>query len=203
MNTTQAIREKINEIPCGQPFTNGSLLECGTRASVDQALSRLAQGNEIVRVARGVYVQPKWNELLGEMVMPSVEDVARTVVEADGATFQLHGAEAARRLGLSTQMQTRRVFLTDGTPRSFQMGKSTVVVKHVASKKIALSERLAGLAYVALLYLGKKNVNEAALSAIRKRLPEEEFEALLSARARMPGWLRESLHRYTSQESGH
>jgi hypothetical protein len=63
MNTTiktaELIRQRIEAMPIGEPFTPTALLECGTRASVDQTLSRLVKAGSIERVTRGVFVRPE------------------------------------------------------------------------------------------------------------------------------------------------
>lgn len=200
MSITRTISEKINEIPRGQPFTNSSLQEYGTRAAVDQALSRLARSKEIVRVARGVYVRPQRSELLGKPIMPRPEEVVRVMAEAEGTTLQVHGAEAARRLGLTTQMPTQLVFLTNGRSKTVRVGKSTVQLKHAAQNKLALAGQPAGLALVALLYLGKEHADVEIVDRIRRQLPQEEFEALLGVRSLMPGWLNNLFHKYVQQE---
>jgi hypothetical protein len=196
MATTEAIREQIEELSPGELFTNSSLLKFGSRAAVDQALSREQRAKNIMRVTRGLYVKPERNERLGIVAMPSLKEVARKVVEDEGAIFQVHGAEAARRMGLSTQMQTKHVFLTSGTPRQFQYGNATVTIKRVSPKKLTLAGRPAGLAHIALLYLGKNEVDLNTIAAIEERLSDKEFDALLEARHAMPGWLSDVLRRF-------
>jgi hypothetical protein len=56
INSAKLIRQRINEIPVGEPFTPTVLLVCNTRASVDRSLSRLIEAGVIERVARGVFV---------------------------------------------------------------------------------------------------------------------------------------------------
>jgi len=55
----KALRERIEAMPIGEPFTPTAFLECGTRASVDQTLSRLVKAGSIERVTRGVFVRPE------------------------------------------------------------------------------------------------------------------------------------------------
>lgn len=200
MTTTQAIREEIDNISPGEIFTNSAFLKFGSRTAVDQVLSREARAGVIERITRGVYMRPKPNPRLGILSMPSAEEVARKIVEEEGAVLQVHGAEAARRLGLSTQMQTGYVFLTNGARHRFRLGKATITIKPVAPKKLALAGRPAGLAHIALLYLGEERVDEHVLTIVKKRLPEKEFEALLNARALMPGWLSDALRKFRNED---
>ncbi|MBL4588697.1 MAG: type IV toxin-antitoxin system AbiEi family antitoxin domain-containing protein [Alphaproteobacteria bacterium] len=59
----------------GAIFAPTDLLDLGSRASVDQALSRLADQGVIRRLTRGLYDYPKPSTRFGT-VYPSVDDVA-------------------------------------------------------------------------------------------------------------------------------
>ena len=108
MSTSQAIRERIASQPAGEPFTR-IVCGLGSRAAIDQALMRLAKAGSVERIGHGLYLVPKAGRF-GIKAMPAPELVARTVAAAEGATIEVHGAEAARRLGLSTQMPAQAVF---------------------------------------------------------------------------------------------
>ena len=109
MSTSQAIRERIASQPAGEPFTPALFAGLGSRAAIDQALMRLVKAGSVERIGHGLYIVPKAGRF-GIKAMPAPEQVARTVAEAEGATIEVHGAEAARRLGLSTQMPAQAVF---------------------------------------------------------------------------------------------
>lgn len=195
MNTTELIRQYIQNLPTGEPFTPAIFLGMGARASVDQALSRLAKAGAITRVTRGVFVRPTESRHLGK-VMPEPSKVAETMAKAKGASIQVHGAEAARHFELSTQTPTQPVFYTSGPSKRFRMGKMEVVLKHAASRKLAFAGQPAGLALSALWYLGKSEVTPNTIEKIRRKLPSSEFETLSGAKASMPGWMAEVFYRY-------
>ena len=195
MPIAQAIREHIEGLPFGEPFTTSSLLIYGPRAAVDQTLSRLARAGFVERVVRGVYVRPEVSKYVGK-VMPEPFKVAKAIAREHGETVQVHGAEAARRRGLSTQVPAQPVFLTSGPSRHLRLGNLEVVLKKVSSNKLALANRPAGLALTALWYLGKEHVNAAVLETIETKLPPEEFEALRAARNVMPAWMADEFYRY-------
>src|SRR5688500_13518882 len=113
MGTANTIREHIEKLPQGQPFTTSSMVSFGSRAAVDQALSRLAQKGTIVRVTRGVYVRPEVSKYVGK-VLPEPLKVVQAMAQEHGEVVQVHGAEAARRMALTTQVPTKSVFLTSG-----------------------------------------------------------------------------------------
>lgn len=195
MKVANAIRQHIENIPFGEPFTPTAFLEFGARASVDQTLSRLAKAGQILRIARGVYVRPKESRYIGK-VLPEPFKIAEAIARTTGATVQVHGAEAARRLEISTQVPTQPVFCTSGPNRRFRVGNLEIRLKHTSPRKLALAGQPAGLALAAFWYLGRQGLTESVIESIRKKLPPSEFEALKSAAPSMPAWMIDALHRH-------
>jgi hypothetical protein len=87
---------------------------------------------------------------------------------------------------LSTHVPSQPIFYTSGPSRRVQLGRMEVTLKHVSPRKLAMSERPAGIALTALWYLGKCSVTMETIERIRARLPQEEFEALRSSTRMMP-----------------
>src|SRR5574343_1711294 len=103
MSTAQAIRERIAAQSAGEPFTPALFAGLGSRASIDQTLMRLTKEGAIDRLARGLYTVPQTSRF-GLKAMPSPQMVAQTLAATEGASIEVHGAEAARRFGFSTQV---------------------------------------------------------------------------------------------------
>jgi hypothetical protein len=197
MNTTKTarlIRERIAAMPIGEPFTPTAFLDCGTRASVDQTLSRLIKAEAIERVTRGVFVRPEISRFVGK-VSPSPIQVAETVAKITGAVIQVHGAEAARRLELTTQVPTQSVFVTSGPSKRIRVGKMEIRLQHVCQRKLALAGRPAGLALAAMWYLGKTGLTPSLIEKIRHKLGLSEYEVLKSATNAMPAWMSDAIFR--------
>ncbi len=193
MTITQNIRARIGKLPAGVPFTTSQVLSLGSRAAVDQVLSRLVREGEITRLARGVFVKPKQNPHIGP-VLPNTQVVAEAIGRATGNKVGIHGAEAARQLGLTTQVPTRPVFYTTGPTRRFKLGKTEITLKHVAPRKLYLGNRPAGIALSALWYIGKGKVTQSVIENIEKNLSTEEFEELTCARSVMPAWMADAFY---------
>lgn len=194
LKSAELIRQRIDEMPVGMPFTPTVLLTCGTRVSVDQNLSRLVKAGVIERVTRGVFVRPEFSRFVGK-VMPEPLKVAESVAKATGAIVQVHGAEAACRLELTTQVPTQPVFVTSGPSKLIRMGKMEIRLQHICQRKLALAGRPAGLAISAMWYLGKTEVTPALVEKIRLKLGVSEFEVLKSATASMPAWMSDAIFR--------
>ncbi|MOA56276.1 hypothetical protein D3C78_1802270 [compost metagenome] len=86
----------------------------------------------------------------------------------------------------------REVFLTSGPSRTLRLGERLIDLQHGNRWQLVLGKRPAGSVIRALLWLGPEFTPEA-LKRLRPRLPESEWEALLSARAILPSWLAEAI----------
>jgi hypothetical protein len=181
------VKQYVSRLPKGKPVSTSVLMKFGTRAAVDQALSRLVKEGFITRVGRGLYVRPKVSPYVGE-VPPRIMEVIKA--KAGTATVQVNGAEAARKLGLSTQVPTKAVFLTNGPNRHFKVGELEITLKRVEQRKLLLAGRQAGLALSAFWYLGKKELNSEIVEKVKGILPPEEFNALRNELPSMPIWMQ-------------
>jgi hypothetical protein len=198
LSAVEAIRNRINELGMGEPFTSSQFNALGTRAAVDQTLSRLVKQGEIACISRGVFVDPKRSRYAGE-VMPEPSKVAHAIANAHGETIQVQGAEAARLLGLTTQMPLQAVFYTSGPNRKLKLGNLQLALKHVAQRKLALAGKPSGLALSALWYLGKEQVSTGTIKTIREKLTPEAFEEFRAETSAMPAWMADTLHRFEQE----
>ena len=115
--------------------------QVGSRKAVDKALSNLVKSDRLERVARGVYMRPKTSIYTGRRVRPSPLAIMMIRAKANGETIQIHGAEAVRRLGLSTQMQVVPTYYTSGTTREIKVGNAVVRLRHALMRACSTPER--------------------------------------------------------------
>ena len=101
----------------GESFTLGELRELGPRGAVDHALASLVREGVIENVSRGHYVRPRVSRLVG-LVPPSVESIVHAVASASQAVVEVHGVEAARQFGLTTQVSMHPMYVTSERSRT-------------------------------------------------------------------------------------
>lgn len=195
MKIIQQVQAHIESIPLGEPFTTKAFLSYGARAAIDQALSRLVKQGKIKRITRGVFIRPKENRFVGE-IAPEPYKIAKAIAQKNNFMIQMHGAEAIRKFGLSTQVPMQPIFYTNGPSKQLHLGKLKITLKHTTPRKFALANRPAGMALSALWYLGKNEVTLHTIESIRKKLPVEEFKALKEAIPSMPAWMANVIYRY-------
>lgn len=189
---TQAILEHVAKLPEGGSVSAKALLHLGSRAAVDQALSRLARRDQLIRAGRGLYVR-SIESRFGKRP-PSVEHVVRALAASTEETIVSHGAAAANALGLTTQAPIREVYLTSGPSRQLKLGANTVELRHAPKWQLTLANSSAGEAIRALAWLGEARA-PAALQTLRRRLPTATFDEIVGARRRLPTWLAREVSR--------
>ncbi|WP_025769456.1 DUF6088 family protein [Thioalkalivibrio sp. HK1] len=183
---SEQILEYAEQLPEGTPLTAKGLLRFGTRAAVDQALSRLAKRGELIRAGRGIYFLPIKGRFGTRS--PLVGLAIKALSEQRGETIVPNGASAANLLGLTRQMPVRYLYLTSGRSRTLMFYEQSVELRHAPSWQLSFANRPAGKAIRALDWLGPDHA-EKGLKKLKETLPSKEFEDLVSAAPRLPTWL--------------
>jgi len=191
----QTLCEKVTEhaakLPEGAPISAKELLHLGSRAAVDQALSRLARRGTLLRVRCGVYVKPIETRF-GKRA-PSVAQTVSAFGRARGETIVRHGSAAANAMGLTTQVPIRTIYLTSGPSSSLKIGSQTVELKHASSKQLSAPNEPAGEAIRAMIYLGPSHVRR-----VLEKLSETEIQKVMSLRPMLPTPLAAEVSAYAN-----
>jgi hypothetical protein len=186
----QQILAYIAPMPEGMPLMAKALLHLGSRAAVDQALSRLTRQGKLLRSDRGLYVRP--TESRFGIRSPAPEKVVSELAKLRGETVTSHGAAAANRLGLTTQIPMRAIYLTSGRTRHLKLGAQTIELQHAPSWQLTNAGRPSGDVLRALAWAGRPQVH-AVLGRLKEKLSEEVRAELIASRGALPGWLAESI----------
>lgn len=195
-SVTDVVFRRIQRMPKGRLFSRTLLVDLGSPAAISRALSRLCARGDLERIVRGVYMRPKLNRYIGR-VRPGVEQLVRLIARRNGETLQVHGAEAVRRLRLSTQMQLVPMFYTSGRSRTVHLGAAVAYLRHVTPDKLQCAGSPADIALIALHYIGKRGVDDQVLSHLKGFLSDDDFAMLY--RCRMPCWMRDFVRKVIHQ----
>ena len=173
----------------GAVFTPADFLDLGSRASVDQTLSRLTDQGVIRRLARGIYDYPKTSPRLGRL-SPDPDAVAAAIARKDGRVVQVSPARAANMLGLTTQVPAKAVYLTDGPSRTTQIGAQTIIMRNAAARNLVGAGKPTGAVFQALRYLGKDGVDASVVARLSRTIDADTRRALVKDALQAPGWMR-------------
>lgn len=186
------ILDQAGSLPEGAAIAAKSLLHLGSRAAVDQALSRLVRRGKLMRAGRGLYLRPVESRFGNRA--PGVEKVVQSVGAQRGEVIASTGAAAANALGLTTQVPIRPVYLTSGRSRTLRLGQQAVELRHAPPWQLLLADRPAGEAVRALAWLGPERAGLAA-ARLKRTLGPSTFGELVAVAPRLPEWLARSVTR--------
>ena len=162
-------------------------LEFGVE-STKKALLRLTNEGFLERLARGIYLYPQKDKVLG-ILYPDIETIAQEIAKRDNARIIPTGAQALNLLGLSTQVPLNVVFLTDSSPRIITIKNRKIKFKKTSPKNLAIKGHISGLVIQALKEIGKDKVTREQIEIIKKQLKKEKPETLYHDMKLAPSWI--------------
>lgn len=205
LNPTPVIKsqviQRINQAPAATVWTPVDFLDLGGRDAVDKALQRMVAGNDLRRIDRGLYDQPRANTLTGQPAAPDYRSVIDAVGRRDQVRLLIDGMTAANDLGLSNAVPGRVIVHTDGRLRPIKLGNLTLQFKLTAPSKLYWAGRPAMRVVQALYWLrdgvkGGAQVDQDAIQAKLVRLLQDSRQGsairddLRSGLHTVPSWMQ-------------
>lgn len=164
--------------------------DLGRRPAVDQALSRLAKGNSLRRVARGFYDLPRESKLLGGSAPASTTEILNALERRDEIVVRPDNVAAANILGLTTIVPVQNRFRSTGGRRNIKLDNSVIELRPAGAKLANWIKTPAATVIQALIYVGRSTAKREDIApAIKKRLPKEAKEALRTTKGSRPLWM--------------
>ncbi|MDN4166438.1 DUF6088 family protein [Cytophagales bacterium LB-30] len=178
--------------------TKGSILfvddflDYGNSESVKKALLRLKEKEVLIRLAHGIYLYPKLDQELG-ILYPSTEELAKAIARRDKARIVPTGVQALNKLGLSTQVPMKVVYLTDGAARTVKVGKRTITFKKTSPKNLLTKGEISSLVIQALKTIGQENLDKSTIEKFQSILKNEKKENITHDAKLSPAWINRIL----------
>ena len=185
------IRGNIEKAENGSVFVSTDFTDITDKKTVNMGLIRLADEGLIKKILFGVYYKPEFNELLGESVAPSPNNVAHALARNFGWTIVPCGDTALNLLGLSTQVPSQWVYVSDGAYKEYTFDNTTIKFKRTTNKEISKVSYKTALTIQALKALGKENITEQVILRLKKILTDEEKEKMLAESKSATSWVLE------------
>ena len=186
------VAETLTKLQKGSILFVDDFLDFGNSESIKKALFRLKEKGLLIRVAHGIYLYPKKDKDLG-VLYPSAEEIAIAIAKRDKARIIPTGIQALNKLGLSTQIPLKVVFLTDGAARSIKIGKRTITFKKTSPKNLLAKGEISGLAIQALKSIGQNKIEDDVLIKLLAILKKEKKENILHDAKLAPAWINKIL----------
>lgn len=172
-NSSQSLLDElVSHKEPGQLLFPSEYFSIGSPEAIHMAFSRLVRQNTLTRLGKGIYLKPKMDPELGQLY-PSLEEIARKIAEKERVVIRPTGSYALNKLGLSTQVPTKVVFLTNGSPRTIRIGKGAITFKSTTPKKLSAKNDTVFLAIQALIALGEKGTTDKIIDTLCAILQRE------------------------------
>jgi Family of unknown function (DUF6088) len=176
----------------GWAFTPKDFLDLGTRASIDMALTRLVQAGHIRRIGRGLYDYPKLHTTLGALT-PDTDAIVQAVATQSGDRISTSGAQAANRLGISTQVPAKASYVTSGQTRVKKVAGRTIALKRSRAPILDDASAEVNAVLQLLSHVGKANIDNDLIHRCAARLDDHDLRILRKSQALMPGWMSDAV----------
>lgn len=191
---SQTIRDRIKNIKVGELFTINDFEDLDNDNLVTRTLSRMQNEGTIVRVATGIYMNPK-NTQFG-ILYPTLDQIAQKIAERDRAQIMPTGDTALNILGFSTQVPMNAVYITNGAKRKVKVGERNIIFKNVVQKNFQFKGKLLPLIIIALKELGESRVTNEIRNKIINLISEsktDERTTMMHDLYLSPMWIKELL----------
>ena len=185
------IRGNIEKAENGSVFVSTDFTDITDKKTVNMGLIRLADEGLIKKILFGVYYKPEFSKLLGEAVAPSPNKVAHALARNFGWTIVPCGDTALNLLGLSTQVPSQWIYVSDGAYKEYTFDNTTIKFKRTTNKEISKVSYKTALTIQALKALGKENITEQVILRLKKILTDEEKEKMLAESKSATSWVLE------------
>lgn len=171
------IEAKVKRSKPGQIFIPSDFKDLGTSTAIRKALSRMVEQKVLIRMGQGVYATAVYDKVFGQ-ILPSLEEIAASLAKKEYVKIMPTGQYALNKIGLSTQVPMKMVFLTNGTKKHINIGNGSIVFQPTTSKKLAMIGSISSLLFLGLEELDLNQLSESEKEKIINLLQKEDAKKL-------------------------
>ncbi len=192
MNSITKQIENIMSENQGKIFSINDFYNIGTKNTIKSVLYRLNEENKIKRLMDGLYIKPKYSNILKEYSYPDASEVAQKLADKFSWTIAPAGDTALNYTGLSIQVPNEYIYISDGAYREYLYRNKKIIFKHTTNRNITSYSKELAILIQAVKALGKDNISEEhikKLEVFAKNIEEDLNEDTL----KLPFWIQEVL----------
>lgn len=176
----------------GWAFSSTDLIKKFDRQQIDNVLSDLVKDKKIRRVSRGIYDYPKYSDFLKKELSPDIEQVARAFARKFNWRIEVSGDTALNILNISTQIQAKYIYLSDGPNKSYKLFNDVEIeFKKSVLKDIGFKYKESSLIVQALKSLGKEHITNEVINKIKEQIEPKMYEKILKDTQTTTVWVYE------------
>ena len=173
----------------GWAFSRIDFLDIGSDDSTRKALTSLERKGTIRRVLRGLYDYPRMSKLIDSPMEPDLGQVAQALARKGGWRIQPSENTALNILGLSPQVPSQAVYLSDGPSKTFLIGRRELVFKKRILKESGFKHIESELVVQALKTLGPDRITVETRKKLKGAIPSSMWRKILRDAKTAPAWV--------------
>ena len=200
-NYSEAIRDRIEKARAGTLFVMSDFADIAPNNAANRVVLRLSEDGKLRQIVRGVYQKPCINDFLGEAEEPGAEAVAEAIARKNGWIIRPDGDTALNLLGLSTQVPSHWVYLSDGPYKCYTYGGGVIELKHSANRLFGRLSSRAALVVQAFRALGEKGLTDEFATVLRKRFSSDELARISKETIIAPSWIHEAIEKLKGENN--
>ena len=190
--TKDKILQRINEKNYGA-FTTSDFIDIDNYKVISKTLERLDDEKVISRIRRGIYYLTKYNDILGIEEMPDINEIAKAIARQFNIIIIPSSNYALNIIGISTQVPSKYIYITNGSYNEYKIGNNTIYFKHSTSREITNLPYKILVAIQALKTIGKDRINSFVKEKISCFLSIEDKEYIKKNNLRITSWIYDEL----------
>lgn len=190
--TREKILYRINEKKYGA-FTSSDFSDIDNYKQISKTLERLEDEKIISRVRRGIYILKKYNDFLGMEESPDINEVAKAIARQFNIIIIPSGNYSLNVMGLSTQVPSKYIYITNGPYNDYDIGNNKIYFKHSTSREISFLPYRILIAIQGLKTIGKENIDSNVLNKISSFLTDDDKEYIKNNNLRTTSWIYDEL----------
>jgi hypothetical protein len=183
--------------------TPKDFLDLGSRAAIDQSLSRLCKNGLLRRISRGLYDLPRISGILNRPAPANIDAAVDALARRSNVKIAPDGIFAANQLGLTNAVPAKASYITNGATKTVNIGSRTIHLRHVSQRLIDWSNRPAACVVQALDWLGASVAdNPDIINILRKRVPDDVKHDLINGKVPLPSsWMTSIIRKIAPDRS--
>lgn len=191
--TIDKIKKRINESEKGYVFILTDFLDLASYDATKKALSRIVKNGELIRVLRGIYKVPNYNDFLEAEVPASPDEIARAIARERNWTIGPKGDAALNILGLTTQVPSVYEYISNGPYKKVEYNGMTIAYNRRSNKNISGKTYKTILVIEGIRTLGEEGINNTTRRLIAGKCSKEDLKLLSIDGKKSSRWIYEEI----------
>ena len=179
----------------GWSFSRIDFSDLGSSLTIGSILFRLEKDSKIRRVVSGIYDYPGVSKLTDELLPIDIPGVAQALARKFGWTITPSGETALNALGISNQLPSKYVYVSNGRSTKYSVDNRELQFKKGMLKESQFKYPESALLVQALRAYGKDNLTAENLEEFRDHVDHVKFPLILKDTMGVTEWVYEAIKR--------